>query len=516
MMRLVPTLALLVVISVAVPASAASKYIIAKPAAAQRVDYLVIAADKFADHLDKLAAHREKDGYKVGIVKMSTIKRAGIKRFLVLALAKWTKPAPKYLLLVGDTDTVPAVITRNRLKGWYSSRNIATDFAYARPVGNKVMLHVGRFPCDTPAGLAVMIGKTIDYETTTPGGAWQRQLNFVASVGGYGKMTDTLIEGIAMVIASNMVPLEYDAQAAYGSEGSPYCPDPRTFPEHVVKMMNRGALISLFVGHGSTGSFGSIRGRPMITSATVEKFEPTARSTIEVVIACDGGRFDAADCLGEAHLEAKNGPVAFIGGSRVTQPYANGLFAKALVDAAFGKAATLGEALTQAKQAITLNGPSMFRMQVNMLGGMMQGRKSLEPMRQDVVEHYNLLGDPALKIRRPKRDIELIVKGNEVSIVAPGKAEVELRLECDRLMFRHKLPVVNPKSPNASEQFTERYRLAHDKLVRKWTVPLHAGEGFIKFERPAAPGRYVFKASSGSSVGVATFTVAPAPDVGRD
>ena len=511
MRRLLPTLALLALSSVA----CAQSRLLSDPAAAHRIDYLIVSADKFAGHLDKLAAHREKGGRTVGIVRMSAVKtRFGtIKKFLAHAVTKWTKPAPTYLLLVGDIDTVPTVVKRNRLKGWNSSRNIATDFGYARPLGGKVLLHVGRFPCDTLTDLAVMIGKTIDYETKVPGGAWQRQLNFVASVGGYGRATDTLLEGMATAVLSSMVPLEYDIRAAYGSESSPYCPDPRTFPDHVVKMMNRGALLTVFVGHGLTGSFGSIRGRPMITSAGAAKLKPAARATIEVAIACHAGHFDAADCMGEAHLEARNGPVAFIGGSRVTQPYANGLFAKALVDAAFGRATTLGEALTQAKQAITLNRPSMFRMQVDLLGGMMQGKKSLEPMRKDVVEHYNLLGDPALKIRRPRRDIELIVKGNEVSIVAPGKAEIELRLECDRLMFRHKLPSVDPKSPKASEQFAERYRLAHDRLVKKWTVPLNDGKGSIKFERPAAPGRYIFKASSGSSVGTATFIVVPPSDL---
>jgi hypothetical protein len=265
----------------------------------------------------------------------------------------------------------------------------------------------------------------------------------------------------------------------------------------------------VLVGHGQAGRFGTIRGRAILRSASAAEFRPPARSTILLALACHTGRFDRIEGMGVAYLRAANGPVAFLGGSRVTQPYANALLAQALTEAVFGDAETLGEALTRAKQAMLREPPAAFRGAADLLGGMMQGRAALDPMRQDGVEHYNLLGDPALRLRHPKRDIEMTVADGVVHIAAPGKTEVELRLECDRLMFRHPLPAVNPADPEAARQFAERYRLAHDKLVQQWTVRLVEGRGRVAFEPPVEHGRYFFKAASGPSVGIAVLSVAP-------
>jgi len=494
---------------------AGSKYLLRDPAAAQRVDYLVLAGDKFADHMDVLAAHRERQGYAVGIVKVSAAKAgfASIRAFLAHAVTRWQKPAPSFLLIVGDVDAVPAVVKKGALRGWNSSRDLATDFDYARPTDGRVRLHVGRFPCDTAKELAVMVRKTIAYETELPAGEWQHRLNLVASVGGYGKQIDSLLESMAMAIASSCVPAAYDMQAAYGSPNSPYCPYPPTFNNHVLEMFNRGSLFTIFAGHGTTRAVARLywkaRAYRIFGSGDAGALNVKAGLPILVVIACDTGRYDASDCLGETFFKVERGPVAFIGGSRVTQPYGNGLFAKALIDALFGKAKTLGEAVTRAKQTVTAHRFSLFRLQVDTVGGMMQGAESLGPMRKDVVEHYNLLGDPALVIRRPKPDIKLAVNGSTVRVGAPGRASVTLTLECDRLAFLHPIPKIDENDPRFREKITDRYRKAHDKIIRRWTVALKDGRGSVEFELPKNPGRYFFKASAEGSVGSAALTVEP-------
>ena len=497
-------------------AGEASKYLIADPSAAQRIDYLMISGDKFAGGLDALAAHRSKQGRAVGIVTMSAVKAKfkSVRGFLAHAVKTWTKPTPKFLLLVGDVDAVPAVVKPGAIREWQSDPDLATDFDYARPAG-KIQLHVGRFPCDTMKDLAVMIRKTIDYETKLPGGAWQRKLNFVASVGGYGKEVDAMLEAMGMAILGSSVPVRYDVQAAYGNPSSPYCPFPPKFNSHVIDMFNGGSLLYLFVGHGSTRGVASIawRGRtyPIFGARDAPALNCKRGLPILVVVACSTGRYDASDCLGEMYLKAENGPVAFIGGSRVTQPYANGLFAKAFVGRFFGKTKTLGGALTWAKWSVLANRFSFFRLQVNAIGAVMQGEEFLKPMREDVVQHYNLLGDPALGIRKPRADIRLTVEGAKVHVEAPGRDKVELTLECDRLAFRHPVPDLDEGAANFEERITERYRNAHDKVIRRWPVALKDGKAAVEFERPAKPGRYVFKASGGGSAGSATFTVAP-PD----
>ena len=68
--------ALLVVVAAARPAAAQEgRYVIRDPRAAQRVDYLIIAGDRFAAHCDALAAHRTRQGHAVGVLSMGALTR---------------------------------------------------------------------------------------------------------------------------------------------------------------------------------------------------------------------------------------------------------------------------------------------------------------------------------------------------------------------------------------------------------------------------------------------------------
>ena len=492
-----------------------SKYLLADPAAPQRIDYLVIAGDRFANGLAALADHRAKQGYAVGIVTMSSInaKFRSIPEFLKHAVTAWKKPAPTYLLLVGDVDAVPATVKPGALKGWLSDADLATDFDYARPLGGRISFHVGRFPCDTLDELAVMVRKTIAYETALPAGAWQHRLGFVASVGGYSKQIDALLETIGMMVGTGSVPPAFDIAAAYGSPNSPYCPYPPKFNAAALDLFNRGSLLYLFAGHGSVRGVADIEWKgelyPIFSEDDARHLNVKDGLPIFVVIACSTGQYDDDDCLGETYMKAEKGPVAFIGGSRVTQPYGNGLFAKAFVDALFLPSRTLGEALTRAKVDVLTNNLSMFRLQADALGSMMQGKDLLAPMRSDVVRHYNLFGDPALVIRHPKRNIKVTARGAVAEIEAPGHKKVELTLECERSVLLHPVPEIGEDDPKAEAKMTERYRGALDKVIERRTVQLKDGKGAVEFKRPTAPGRYFLKASDGSSVGSAMIEVQP-------
>ncbi len=506
---------LAVVLAGAAEGADTSKRLLVDPSAAHRVDYLILAGDAFADAVEPLVAHREKQGYAVGVVRMSAVKAKfpSIRAFLAHAVTKWEKPAPSYLLLVGDTDAVPAVVKQGAFAEWMSDSNLATDFDYARPLDRRILLHVGRFPCDTADELALMIRKTIDYETTLPGGAWQRQLHFIASVGGFGKEIDALLEGLAMTVIAGSVPPAFDIRAAYGSPHSPFCPYPPKFNARVIEMFNAGSLLTVFVGHGLPDSVASIdwRGRsyPIFRAADAKALDCKAGLPVLVVIACHTGRYDASDCLGETFLKAERGPVAFIGGSRVTQPYGNGVFSKAFVDAFFGEDPTLGAVLSRAKASVLANPFSVFRLQADALAAAAQGGENLAAMRQDVVEHYNLLGDPALVIRRPRADIQLTVKGGAVHVRAPGRTEIDLSLECDRATHLHDLPEIAPDDPDFEQKMAARYEKALDKVIRRWKVKLENGVGTAAFDAPTKPGRYFLKASAGPSVGAMTFAVPP-------
>ncbi|MFO7899788.1 MAG: C25 family cysteine peptidase [Planctomycetota bacterium] len=486
-----------------------SPYVLTDPSRARRIDYLAVSGDRFAGKLDALCKHRADQGYRVGVVRMSDVEAEfeSLGKFLGHAATRWDKPAPRFLLLVGDVDTVPTVVKRGAMRGWRSSPDLATDFEYARPARRRPWLHVGRLPCDSADELGAMIEKTIAYETTLAGGGWQRRLKFVASIGGYGKAMDRLLETIGESVAAGAVPRRFDLEAAYGSPGSPYCVYPPRFNEHVTGMFNEGSLLYLFVGHGRVRRMANIRwkGReyPILRAVDARRLRARQGQPIFVALACHTGGYDRSDCLGEEFVKAAGGPVAFIGGSRVTQPYANALFADVFVRSFFGKAKTVGEVLSLAKARIAAHRFSFFTAQIDAVAGRIQGKENLAKMRADLVAHYNLLGDPALRIRRPKCDIGVAVGQDTVGITAPGRRQVTLTLECARLQFLHELPEIEPGDPDVEKKMADRYRKAHDKVIGRWTVRLKDGRGAVRFTRPAEPGKYVLKAAAGGSVGVA-------------
>ena len=490
-----------------------SKYLLADPAKAHRVDYLVVAGDDYATELDELLQHRAKQNLAVGLVTMSQVTKRfkTLPRFLSYAVLHYKAPAPTYLLLVGDTKAVPAVI-RDGAHPSPDDADLATDFDYANPVGAEKPLHVGRFPASNRAQLATMVRKTLDYERRLKGGPWQRRVDFVASASGYGEAFDQMAERQFAMIASE-IPSRYEISMTYGLESSAYCPYPPDLNETTVGRLNRGALMFVYVGHGTAYRFErmSWNGQrcPIFEPEDAARVAVREGLPILVAIACSTGRFDKSDYLGKSLLTAPAGPVAFIGGSRVTQPYGNLLLGRALARQVF-RSHTVGQALTQAKLDVLEHAASRQTLQADLVAGIVQGQDALEPMRRDVVAHYNLLGDPAMVIRRPAMDIKVTMRGTTAYIDAPGHKSVELELVCDPSQQARELPAVDPASPQFRKQMNARYRAANDKVVRRWTLPLKNGKATLDVPLPANPGRYHLRATDGGSSGSAEL-VKPAP-----
>ena len=490
-----------------------SKYLINDPVAAQRIDYLIVAGDAFADRLDVLADHRRVEGYAVGIIPMSSVKShfPSLEVFTKHAVTDWKPPHPAFLLLVGDVDAVPTVVRPGALAGWLSDTDLATDFDYACSDKGRARLHVGRFPCHTPEELDIIVRKTIDYETKLPLGPWQRRVNFIGGVPGFGEGTDALLESVTMQMIAATVPRGYDVQGAYSNPSSPYCPYPPDFNQCVLDMVNAGSLLTLFEGHGTSASIADIywngKHYDVFSSRDAARLRVTQGLPVLAVIACSTGRFDSDDCLGQICLKTPGGPVAFIGGSRVTQPYANTLFTEALLRRFFGQDKTLGEVVSSAKHDVLAHGQSLVSIQADAAAALLQGARALEPMRRDVVAHYNLLGDPALVIRRPATDVTLTVRGDTVEIVAPGRKQVELTLECGTLGMARPLPGVGIDPAKMKEEMNQRRTAALDKVLQRLVVELTSGRATVQLALPQAPGRYYLKAVTEGSVGVATLTI---------
>lgn len=463
-----------------------SAYEVADPLSKENAaDYLIVAPAAFVSAIDPLADYRAKQGYRVAIVTTESLakQKKDVRDFVRYAAREWKAPAARFLLLVGDADAIPSLERRSayQTKKFANDEELGTDHLYGvLDDGLDASLAVGRFPADTKEEVATMAAKTIEYERDLKPGAWQKKINFVTGEAGFHPIIDAFIEAQFTSLVSENIPPGFDLEVAYSKPTSRYCPFPAKYNEHAVRLLNEGTLFYVYVGHGHRTGFDSLvwNGQeiPMFDLKNVKEVEVRNGLPVMFVIACSTGHFDSTigDCIGEELVKRPRGPVGFVGGSRITQPYSSALFGRELIAQIFHeRCETLGWSLVEAKKKVLADDFSKFRMTANAMAGGIQGPGNLEPMRRDCVLHYNLLGDPALRFRRPGDSIRLsapaevaprstaLVKGT--SPIREGR--VRVALEVPRTKFAHPLPRVVLGAPDFEERITERYRAANDKVV---------------------------------------------------
>jgi hypothetical protein len=471
-----------------------------------RIDYLVLAPAEFVDALAPLAEHRKAGGLRVGIVTLESIRKQWKSPldFVRFASREWKPPSPRFLLLVGDADRIPPILRRShyQTKKFQNDPELATDHLYGVPEkGLHATMAVGRFPADSVEEVAAMAGKTVRYEAKLAPGTWQKKIKFITGEAGFNPFIDAFIEKQFTRIVSDNIPPPYDIELAYSKTTSRYCPYPPEFNENAIRLLNDGSLFYVYVGHGFRRGFDNIRWKkevyPIFNLQHVPRVEIRNGLPVMFVIACSTAFFDArsGDCIGEELFKKEKGPVAFIGGTRITQPYVNALIGKAMIAQVFGPTPpTLGEALIEAKKEVLGKDGSALRKSADRLAGMIQGPGNLEAMRKDGVLHYILLGDPALRLRTPETTVTLSclrkVRAGDRLIVR-GKTPfprgtVTLQLDCLRNEFAGILPNAALSSPTFRNDITERYRAANDKRITSLTRKFEKGTFTLALPLPSS------------------------------
>lgn len=471
-----------------------------------RADWLAVAPPAFADALAPLCAHRARSG-SAAIARTDDVEaRFGKGADGIAKLVAAVKP--KHLLLAGDADRVP---TFTRPSAYLSERfaseaDLATDQLFGVPTG--------RFPADTVEELRAMAEKTVEYETRAPPGPWRRKIAFITGEGGFGALIDSVLEKQFSTLVADAIPAGYDIETAYAKPASKYFYYAPKFNENAVRLLNEGPLFYVYVGHGLRTRMDDVRYKdflyPILEAKDVPKIDSKAGLPIMVSIACSTGEFDSrlSDAIGEDLFKRPRGPVAFIGGSRITQPYGNALLGRHLIGQIFhARARTVGEAMAGAKSAVLGPDDSALRTQADALAGFVQGPGSLEPMRKDVVLHYNLFGDPALVIRRPDHGLGVETKG----VARPGRRlsvagwakdapRVTLTLECPRDAFYKPTDLAEGDIEKA---VARRYAHANDKVLARTEAPVFDGgfEAALDIPRDAKPGKHWLKVASDAAIG---------------
>ena len=424
-----------------------------------------------------------------------------------------TQLAPSKLepRLALSANHVPTRHVRARVNvRWGSEPHIATDNWYADLDDDGAPdLAVGRLTADSAAEVSLMVDKILAYERNRDFGPWRRHLHFVAGLGGFGPVVDSLLEMSAKNVIAAGLPAGYGATLTQASWSSPYYPDPRRFRESAQAGLNDGCLFWIYMGHGQRRELDQTpqaapRFRPILEAADAPALRGASAAPIACLFSCYAGAFDGPeDCLAEELLRAPGGPVAVLAGSRVTMPYAMTVLGAELLDQCFAEQLpTLGDALLAAKRAVVAPAKSnSLRASLDAMAALVSPAPAeLAAERLEHLAMFNLLGDPLLGIRQaksvvlraeihsrtdgdPRAPAGAMVRVAGHSPIA-GIALVELVAPRDVLRFEPSPRKAAPETADAATECGDTYTRANDPVWTRRIIATPTGEFEVTLPLP--------------------------------
>lgn len=329
-------------------------------------NYLILVAQSLESTIAPFAAAKTAQGYSVttSVVTPGTSNTA-VKQVISTA---WAGPTPPdYVLLVGDTDTIPH---------WTGggAGSPATDLPYAcMDAGDDWMpdLPVGRFPARTTAQLQAMIDKTLYVENgLLADPAYLKRAVFMAGVD-----NNHITEGTHdWVIATHMDQYGFTSEKLYEVTYSADTQDVRD-------SFNDGRFYGIFSGHGGTYSWAD--GPPFSQTDVTNLANQNLYSAVWS-FACITGTYTVDECFMETWVRAPGKGAAVAIGSSVNSYWTeDDVLEKRLFDAIFDNSDDVRTEVgpvwdeTRARYVAQMGGDSTTRRYFEM---------------------YNIMGDPSLRL----------------------------------------------------------------------------------------------------------------------
>ncbi|WP_312207550.1 type IX secretion system sortase PorU [Epilithonimonas hominis] len=404
-------------------------------ASLKNVDYLMITQPTYAAQAERLASyHRSKNGFNVQVVDINKIYNefsSGSKDITAIRdfITKLNTPAGslKYVFLLGDTsydfknrianntDIIPSY--QSEFSSDVKSSYVTDDYFVMTkyPQTSKYItnmlpdLPIGRLPADSPQEAKILIDKTLAYYNALPGqsnpfGEWRMKMDFVADDDFEGEGPNGvkppfhyLVEyAINQNFTSTNKPeynirkLYLDAFPAVTSAGGQRYPQVNQAITNAVG----NSLYLFYFGHGGINGWAQER---ILTSTEIQGFNNYSavysRFPLVSTITCEFTLWDepSTNSAGEQMIKLKTGgastmitssrAISVDYGRKFTPLFTNKLFE--LVNDDFVR---LGDAYLSAKY-----------------------QHNTVYQTYSVPDHLrvNFLGDPAMKISRPKRQLAI-------------------------------------------------------------------------------------------------------------
>jgi len=369
------------------------------------VDYILIThkdigwdgAGAAYSWLEDLVALRQAQGLGVKVVDVADIfdefsygltSAVAIRDFLAYAYASWQRPAPRYVLLVGDStfdykDNLN-IGTVNYVPGYmvvadYMGEAI-TDEYFVKISGDDAIpdMYIGRLPAESEAQARFMVAKIKNYEEVSHQKDWRQNVLLIADdqTEAYEAVFETMNEDAAALLPSTMVPLRGYLESS----------TPAAITSFIDSQIGSGALIVNYSGHGGLQSWAT---ESIFEDTDVPALDNSGKYPFVIGMSCLTGNFGyvsslngAVPSLAEVLLQADSeGAVATLMPSGMTTTGGQHILNSALFEAFFtDDIRELGPAILAAKQVLLANGSSEY---------------------EQISQTFLLFGDPALALKIP-------------------------------------------------------------------------------------------------------------------
>ena len=337
------------------------------------VGLLIISADAYADALAPLVTLRESRGFEVTLTRLSEIPGdntpADIKAYIQTVYDSWPLP-PSYVLLVGDTNTLPT---------WIGPEiSTSTDLYYGTMDGPEDWhpdIGRGRFPVRSVEQTTNMVDKYLEYASLTGQEPWIKQASFPATCDLY-----TVAEGTHnYVIDTHTAPGGWSG--SFPVDPNPggdklYCITYSATHADLVEQFNLGRWAIIYSGHGSYGGW-----EMDYTPADINAIQNYGMYPFVASHACLSGDFGQAEVFGETWvLQEGKGALVYWGSSTYSFWDEDDWLERAMFDSLFNETSPHADVTTMTNAGLAwveVNSPANARY---------------------YWETYNILGDPSVRL----------------------------------------------------------------------------------------------------------------------
>ncbi|WP_296620597.1 type IX secretion system sortase PorU [Marivirga sp.] len=385
-------------------------------------DYLIIAYDGFDQVANQLANFRRNhNGYQVEVARISEIfNEFGSGRRDVSAIRNYIKyyyeknpDKLKYVLMLGASsyDYKDRVANNTNLLPVYQSRNslhpvftYASDDFFGFMDENEgiweekfdnvddVDIGIGRIPAKTEREAKDAINKIIHYESSPQVfDRWRNDIYFIADDEDGNIfhrdseiLSDYVIDNFGFYNINKLYLGAFEQEVFASTQRSP------KMREAINEMVDKGALIVNYIGHGSENSWTN---ESILTKSMVNDWNNLDQLPLFVTATCEYGRFDNPNIVSGAQemlLKADGGAIALLTTSRPVESSSNATLNRSFFENVFksegGNPQKLGDIIKNTKNSGIV------------------GVKN---------RNFILLGDPAVTLAEPKNNLRIEEVVNE-------------------------------------------------------------------------------------------------------